>query len=409
MVDRKREQAAEDATGVDDVQGDPAQTEGNPYGFNDEEAKAWADMQNGPQAVIDDGSQGEDDPDAGMTGRDVNADAAKAAEALAGQQGDPQADPNAPQADPKAAAADDDDDDSDPTDGGKHPQRVNYQKFARAREKARTAETELQKEREARQRLDERYKMIVEALQTGAAPQQQPGAAAQPKADELGPMPDPKEDIFAFAEWQAKKIAQLETGINETRTSIQTRQADNDLNTHYRRDIDTFSSTTKDFPQAYEFMMATRAVELAATNFGVDLTAGEKLSPEQVGALEKQILFEERQLLQMAFENKQSPAKQLYIMAKARGYRPAAAAQPDAKTPANGAAKPNGNGSGKPTVSDAVRAAKNGVATNATLSAGGGAPETQLTADQVANMSNEEFAHFMETSSDDQKRAVFGA
>lgn len=418
-MDPKTAQAGDDAVGADDDRGAPAdQAQGNPYGLTDEEAKAFEEMRtgSGPDAQIAQDGEGEQDADAGLTSRDVNADAAAAAASLEKKPTEGAAEGDPVQQQQAAAAEGDDDDDADPTDGGKHPQRVNYHKFRRAREERDKARTELQAEREQRQRLDERYKMIVEALQVGDKQAAKPGEAAAADPNELGPMPDPKEDIFAFAEWQARKIAQMENRINGTETRVQQADTEQQRTSAYASDVREFVGKNPDWQHAYDFLMATRVVELGA-QMGLDIIGGDQPSAEQLSKIEKTVLAEERQLRDIAFENRQSPAKQVYLMAKARGYRAAPVQQQNggaapaaaAAAAANGAAKPAANGGGKPTVSDAVRAAKNGVATNATLSSGGGAPETTLTANQVAAMSQEEFAAFMETASPDQMRAVLGA
>lgn len=424
MSVRKEVQAGDDAVGADDKRGPVIDQEGNPFGLNDEDAAAFREMQenSGPNVpIVEDGA----DDDGGQVSRDVNADADAAARAAIAKDGQQQDQQDGQQAakDPKAAAqqdgADDDEDDGeDPTQGGKFPQRVSYQRMQRVRQRAQKAESELATTKENLARIDERYKLIVEALEKSAKPQAQPGAPASEAEDgDLGPAPDPEQDIFAYAKWQAKYNERLRSELDDLRNGVTQRDESTALHSNYTSDVQKFTAERADFPKAYEFMMATRSMELAIQYFGIDLTEeGAQLTPQQADRIVKTVEAEERQLAKIALDNKQSPARQLYLMAKARGYRPAQAnggeqqQQQNGKAPA--AKAQNGqqqNGKARTPVGDAVRAAKMGVETNRSLSEGGGAPETNLTAQQVQTMSDDDFAVFLNTATPEQLRSVFGS
>ncbi len=380
-----------------------------------EEQAAFEEMRNnsGPDATIV-----EDD---GAAASQADADAAAAAAAAA--EGKPDAaapDAAAAPADGQQAAAGEDDDDAeeDPTQGGKYPQRVSYHKFKRTDErlKATTAEKRALEEKLAR--TDERIKMLIEAMGApGPTAQQSNQPQQQADPDDIGEMPDPEKDIFAFAQWQVRNNARLERQLQAVTTDITGSREQASLMRNYQSDIQTFKGQNPDFDNAYQFMLASRASELAIQRFGVDLTEeGAQLTTEQFQWIKAVIENEEQQLATIALQNKQSPARQLYLMAKTRGYRaPAGGAAPAAGAPAAGspAALPNSGApapapAAKSALSQVVAAAKQGVATNQSLSAGGGAPDGELTREQVFAMSDDDFDRFMNTASQDQKKAILG-
>lgn len=386
-------------------------------GLSAEESAQFLEMQrsSGPDAEIDDGSS----DDAGLVKGDVNAQADAAARAAIAAEGQQQ--PGQQQ----AAADDDDDDGADPTQGGKFPQRVNYNKFVRAREKATAAEKRAAELQEQLTRTDERYKMIVEALKSSPAAQQQQIAQPDVEAEEwnpqsleeLGPAPNRNENIFAWSKWQEKKTELLEKALVEVRGGVAAQNDEQVLQQQYGDDIRSFIAQYPDFPKAYEKMMETRVAELAAQRFGIDIyEEGTRLTQQQIDSISKTVVSEEKQLAKLALDNKQSPAKQLYIMAKARGYRPEPAQQqagqqggqkPQGGQRPTASAQPPGQQQRTP-VGEAVAAARRGLETNKSLSTGGGAPEGQLTSTQVMSMDDQAFAHFLETASPEQLRGIFG-
>lgn len=419
---QKAVQAGDDALGVDDQHqgGDNGGAEDR-MGLNDQE---WADFQamreGSPVAEIDrDGEDPQVEADAAAAQAAADANAAKDAQSATDAQAlaDQAAKDQQTLAKATDQADDDDDIEVDPTEGGKFPQRVSYYKFKRAQERMKAAE---QREREANEKLartDERIKMIMEASGLTQQQAQQQVRQEEGAADELGPMPDPEKDIFAFASWQAKKIAQMEQHLNAVTTDIVGTRQTQDLTQRYQSDLAQYAQKTPDFNNAYQHMILSRAAELAAQQYGVDLTvegAGSQLTAQQWGQIQRQIENEERQLAKVAFQNGRSPAEQLYIMARGRGYRPAPAQQAagnGAAKPGNGAAATGGAPAGQPrsAVSAAVAAAKDGVARNNTLSTGGGAPGGELTREAVLGMSDAEFTRWFENATQDEKRAILGS
>jgi hypothetical protein len=404
MVDRKEVQAGDDALddGAPPADGQPTV---DTMGLSAEEFAQFQEMQanSGPDAKIV--PEGETEAD-GLNADAAAAAAAAAAAPAAGADGAPPATPPA-----EGEADDDGDDEVDPTQGGKFPQRVSYHKFKRTDDRLKAATTQLKEANEKLARTDERIKMLVAAV--APTMQQQPPKAAEPDPNELGPMPDPEQDIFAFAKWQAKKNEMLEQHLMAVTENVIGTQEDQQLKNAYLSDIQTFAASTPDFRNAYEHMMLTRVAELAMQQFGVNLLEqGSQLTKPQYDRIAQQVEREERQLAQIAFKNGQSPSRQLYVMAMHRGYRtpeaaPAPGAAPPAAKPGNGSAAPPAPAA-RPSVSAAVAAARRATETNQTLSSGGGAPEGQLTSAQVMAMGNAEFDRWFSTASPEEIRAVLG-
>src|SRR5262249_34292310 len=138
-----------------------------------------------------------------------------------------------------------------PEDKPKNPgQWVRHGAFHSERERRKTLEKELAVEREARARLDERTRMLAEALTTPFA-----GAAAEPA-------PDPETDICAYARHLEQKLgevthhldARLNQVTGEVRRTAEQRETDREeaaLNHAYAGDAQRFMAATPDFGAAY--------------------------------------------------------------------------------------------------------------------------------------------------------------
>src|ERR1035437_2866162 len=212
--------------------------------------------------------------------------------------------------------------------------RVSARKYERAEEARKVAETERDPRRQNQARLDERMRIINEAL---TAPAQPVKTAAEEDAE-----PDAEKDVFAWIAWKKRDDVRVREEIAELRTGRQAEVEDTTLANTYTEDARSFAATEPNFVPAYQFLMANRTYELAQYFFGKDLTEqGVQLTSEELGKIRGTIGNEEKQLASEAITMKQSPAKRVFALAKARGYRPAAAApaaDPAAKT--NGAAAP---------------------------------------------------------------------
>ncbi|MFA6267674.1 MAG: hypothetical protein WC670_18400 [Pseudolabrys sp.] len=308
-------------------------------------------------------------------------------------------------------------------DGSKPKKRVSFGKFQRADQARIAAEEKAAKLEQNQARLDERLKIINEALSTPPASDAAPKTAA-----EEDPEPDPEADVFGWINWKKRDDARLRTELTELKTARQTEAADNSVATTYISDAQRFVQQEPNFPAAYEFLMANRTAELAQYYFGKDLLEGEKLTPEEEQRVIKTIVQEEKQLVEGAIKGNKSPAEQVFKLARARGFRPAppaAAVDPAAAAAAaaGGAAKPAAAAAAAPgslaapaaagaaaagSVTDEIARIKAGTEAARSLSSGGGAPSTPLTAERLANMPEDEFNRLMETLPESQIRALMG-
>ena len=96
---------------------------------------------------------------------------------------------------------------------GKPPKRVNYNKWKRTADELATTRTELGKMRDQATRVDERMRLINEALATT------PAAAAA--AEEEDPAPDPEQDIFGYVRWQGRQMERLNAELGTMRQATQ--------------------------------------------------------------------------------------------------------------------------------------------------------------------------------------------
>ncbi len=402
MVNRSAIAAADDAAGEEGQGGQ--QDAPLIGGLTAEESAEFAQMaQDSPRGEV----VREGDADGAADAADAAAAAAKAPDnAAAADKG----------GEKDAQAADDDADDGepDPTQGGKFPQRVNYQRFRRETERRKAVEAENFKLKDRFARIDERMKILNEAAKLDATQ----GKDVQKDPNDLGPMPDPEEDIFATAKWQAKKIEQLEGSINGVASARTADTEEASLRNSYQQDVRTFAAENADFlgqGGAYEYLMASRVAELAMSMYRVNLyQEGAQLPKEQLDRIAKVIEAEEKQIATAALKEGWSPSEVIYGMAQARGYRKAAPAdggaaqQQNGKAPVGGKAPAQQGAPGKPSVSAAIAAVKRGVDNNKSLSSGGGAPETELTGQALDAMDDDQFAAFLQTASPEQMRAVLG-
>lgn len=340
-----------------------------------------------------------------------------------------------------APGADDDDDEGEPAGGaaaaagaadGRKPRRVSFSKYDRETKELKEALAKANgtiAEKDAMQaRLDERLKIINEALTT--PPGAEPGAAdGGKKPDALpsredDPEPDPEADIFAHNRWLAREMQRERSDRLQERQQGQQKEqasaADQQLQQNYLDDAESYAAQEPAFPQAYQFLMASRIAELAVHYFGKDLSVeGAKLTREEFGRINRTIVAEEKSIVQGAIASKRSPAAQLFAIAKSRGFRPQAAATGGA-APAGGSQKPtaSANPPAAPgaldapgqqvSVKDEIARVKNGQEAAMSLSGGGGAPPAAIDAVRLANMPQEEFDRFVENTPPDVLRKLMG-
>lgn len=318
----------------------------------------------------------------------------------------------APQADD---GADDDDDETDapaaaaPVPGqppqDRPPRRVNYQKFQRMEARAKAAETSLRERDQVMARLDERLKILNEALATP----QQPN---QPQVDQ-DPEPDPEKDIFGHNSWLKRQLVKQGEALQAIQSGRQTETEESQVARTYETDARQFVATEPNFVPAYQHLMGVRLAQLSAYFYDKEPT---ELSAKEVEHIKRTAAEEERQVVSEALKNGLSPAKRIFQLAKASGFRPQAAEAPNAgngaaapKPNGNGAHAPNGNGAAAaPSVSDEIARIKAGQDASLSLSSAGGAPSNPMTAERLANMPQAEFERWMENTPPEVIRELMG-
>lgn len=289
----------------------------------------------------------------------------------------PDAAPDAPEAaaaTPGAATAPGDVVDPEVEEGSAEENKgkfVRHGAFHQERERRKAVERELAEYREKFARGDERLRLLSEAMQK--APQAP--AAAQP-APEPEAVPDPNEDIFGYAKYLEKQIADLRNGHQQMteaqkQQAEQARAADEERTIvgSYRQDIERFASTEPAFVDAYRHLVSGRVAEL-------------KLYGLSDADAIKQANADELAFVRAAVQRGVSPAEQAFALAKARGFvakapEPAAPPAPAAETPAERQAR-----------------LAAGQAASKSLSGAGGGPAGEITLEMLATMSEADFEKF---------------
>lgn len=268
---------------------------------------------------------------------------------------------------------------------GKPQKRVSFHKYQREEQRRRQLETDLQAERDKNSRIDERLKIINEALTTPEA-----AAPAAPVEDE-DPEPNPETHIFEHNAWLSRQLQKSNQRFEQFQTTAQERDQEVQLATTYQNDAGRFAQTEPNFGAAYVYLIKQRDAELELAG-----VKDPKLRAQQ-------IVREEKGLVQGALADGQSPAERIFNMAKGRGFTAAAAPTP-AVAPAPAVADP-GSLAAPPVVTPPAAAAapaavsvkeqidliKNGQEASASLSNAGGSAPSQLTREMLADMPQEEF------------------
>lgn len=299
------------------------------------------------------------------------------------------------------------------TPDGKGKRRmVDSRALKEARKRAQALETKLQEEQtarakdnEARAVVNERLRLLTEAVQT--APAADAAAAAEPE------VPDPEKDIFGFVAHLRKNVEELTGKIGQmTEQTVEERQQAATIR-NYFQDSATFTQQNPDFRDAYNHLFGLRKRQLEIQGY----------TPEQVN---KFIFDEEMNHVQRSVAANRSPSAGLYELAKLAGYAPkppaptpgdaaalaAAAAAGNGAAPANGhAAAPAAPAPAAPapapaSVSDEVDRIRAGQAASRSLSQGAGGGGDELSIEALANMPMAEFEKLVRSKAGAVERAL---
>jgi len=132
-----------------------------------------------------------------------------------------------------------------------HPKRVTYNRYRQAQERIAQLEAENRARAEREVVLDERLRLINEALQED-----------QTQVVDDDPMPDKMQDAYAYMEWtdrqRQRDRAEFENYRNQQNEAQQQRQ----LAAICANDVQNFSQRQPLYPMAYRYLMGHRFREL---------------------------------------------------------------------------------------------------------------------------------------------------
>jgi hypothetical protein len=359
-----------------------------------------------------------------------------------GQQPDPAQAGAAPAAGQQAAGSEEEDtidDDGQPRlgpDGQPKPppRRVNYNKYERMQKRAQKAEQDLKALGEeitqgkiSQAKLEERIALINEALlgRQGAAAQQQ-----QQQNDD--PEPDPNE-IFEHTAWMRRQLAKTQQTLQQVMQGQQAETEDMRLVGTYQNDAATFAQQQPMFPAAYQFLLASRAVELGQLMFGKDFTTTQP-TVKEMEELQDALANEERGLVAMAIKQGRSPSAALFSLARGRGFDQWVAAQQQRQQQGqqqqqpqqNGQHPPQQNGQhppaqqqrapgiqpsqngGAPSVTERLATLKSGMEAAQSLSNGVGVGSTAITPQSLAAMPDADFHALLDRMTPAQQKQALG-
>jgi hypothetical protein len=353
----------------------------NPEGFTTEELAAWNAQvpgNEGPQAADPTPPAGAPEPQ--RTSTEPAAPSPQGA-AAPGQTKEPPA-PGA-----QAPAGEEEDGIEEiATPNGKPRRMVNYgalhqarMELKREREERATERVEATRIREERAAVNERLRLLSEAM----APQQ---------PEEQGP-PDPEKDPFGAIRWLYDQQQRAGQRTEQVADTLAETSAEASLRQSYEGDALQFAQQQPDFGLAYNHLQSVRDKMLE--NIGYT-------DPKERLQIR---INEEKALVQRALKAGRRPAEVIYSVSKSLGYQMPAAAPPAQPTapvapaaPANGAAavQPAAPAApAAPSVTDEITRLQNGQRAAKSLSVGGGAPGGQITVEMLANMTDDQFKAVM--------------
>jgi hypothetical protein len=268
-----------------------------------------------------------------------------------------------------------------------HPKRVTYNKYRQAQERIAQLETENRARAEREVVLDERLRLINEALTEDNTAQ---------VVDE-DPAPDPMQDAYAYMEWQTRQRERDRSEFDQYRQQQNEAQHQQQLAAICANDVQNFSRQQPLYPVAYRYLMEHRFRELQVNH--------PELSHEQRQLVLKQ---EELGLAQTSVASGLSPSHRIWELARGRGFDSwlaqqqanggNGAASTYAPSPAptyapsvsNGYAPPVPNGG--PSAVQQIEAINRGQQAARSLSNAGGASINAFSARDLATMTDDEFA-----------------
>ena len=308
------------------------------------------------------------------------------------------------------AAAGDAVPDAGDTESRPPPKTISYGKYQRELKKAQTAaealrtrldgsEKERTKEREERLRLDERTKLLLEAINT---PRPKPEAAQKPDED---PEPNKDDDPLGHLEWRnrrlEKTVSDLQSGRQRDVEQTTARNAEQEVYMAFTADVERAAQRDPAFAEMFVHLRESRYQELGYIMGGIDVNdkdAVAALTPEQQMRLSsdiQQTFYNEQMLVaRQALAQGRSPAREVANLARARGWRPKAAAPAPKPNGSAAAPAPRAAAAAAKSVTEELATIRDGLEASKSLSDTGGAPGGNITPERLAAMSSEEFEEY---------------
>lgn len=300
------------------------------------------------------------------------------------------------------------------------PKTVSFGKYQRelkkAGETAAAAQAEARRAREDAIKLAERVAIINEAL---TAPQP---AAIDPNAPPANPFEesdiDPEVDYAA----SVKQIQRRQRFQNDNQGRIEQdvtlSREDQHMRDTFQRDFTAAAATDPSVSAAYQFLKDSRLTEICISEFDKDPNDPEEVfTPQQVARMVQIFNAEEKYVVGNALKAGKSPTAAIVRLARARGFKYEA---PAAAAPAARAAVPAvpvaRNGTGRavvpapaaPSAAEQLAALAAAQEGGKSLSDGGGAPPSGLTAQMLVDMGDDEFAELLDRIPQHQLNALLG-
>ena len=379
----------------------PADVESDDIGLTPEEQAQFDAM----QAGRDPGGKDDIEPDGAVADAGEGAGEADEEDEPASTDGD---------GEPPLAAADGE---TTPAAGQKKPKTISYGRhqrdMAKLQDQLTAAQGETAKEREARVRLDERTKQLLEAISQKAPP-----AAAAVDDD---PEPNINDDPIGHAQWKIrsleKTVTELKNGRQQDQELSAAEQEERQVYETYAGTLESAAAADPTFADAFVHLRETRYRELGFIYAGVDINdkaaVDAALTPDEQVALSRNIqrTFHNEQMMvaRESMKARKSPAAVVKNLALARGFVPKAAGEADPAAPARGGkAPPAAPAAPAASVKDQLQAIRAGSESSRSLSNAGGSPGGDITPERIASMSDDEWNEFFDSMPKRKLDAMMG-
>lgn len=384
-----------------------------------------ADGRAEPEPTGDDGA-GDDDGDGERDGLDGDD----------GQDGVDAGDDQAGARDRDQGARDDRGQQGDGSQQRKAPKTINYGRHQREIGKRDARLTELQGlldgERQKNTRLDERQRMLLEAINSRGA--QQDGGQQQDQQQDQDPEPNGDEDPIGHLQWQNRRLAkqvQTLTEGQQNRDQRQRQQTEEEREIgEYTAEVEVAARRDPSVADAFVYLRESRYTELGGIYAGIDVNDPEqtaRLSPQEQIQLSRRIQAafanEQRMVYRAAKEGRRDVGQQILMLAKARGFNPKAQQQRGQQQDDGGADErdqdrgqqrgqrqrgqdggrqqqaPRGQQRQQGSVSEEIDNIREAAGASKSLSDAGGSPGGQIDMQRLADMPDDEFEEILTSMS----------